>query len=256
MLKNARKEKIVNILEKEKECKIDYLLKIFNISLATIHRDLDELEREGRVRKVHGGVILNVSEDIETKNAIRMKTNVELKKKIALKALEFVKNEDLLFLDNSTTCYYFAKVLSESKFEDIIVVTNSYLIPGLFVKNKNIQIISTGGLLSKELNCFVGPNVISNISEFNANKFFFSVAAISIEGGLSDIYRPETDGIKRASFSRSRSRICLVDSTKFNRIGQSKVFLIEDVDKIITDSGCDMELRKKFADIGKDLIIS
>jgi len=256
MFQETRKEKIISLLNEKKEYKVDDLCKYFSISLATIHRDLNELEREGRVKKVHGGVLLNVAEDIETRNTIRLRKNVKLKKKIAIKALEFVENEDCLFIDNSTTCYYFAKELSESKFKNIVVVTNSYLIPGLFIKNENIQIVSTGGILLKDLNCFVGPCAIATINEFNGNKFFLSTAAISIKGGLSDIYQPDSDEIKREMFKKSKESICLVDSNKFNRIGQSVVTSISELDKIITDSNCIQETREEFAQNGKLLIIT
>jgi len=256
MLQATRKEKIISLLNEKKEYKVDDLCKYFSVSLATTHRDLNELEREGRVKKVHGGVLLNVVEDIETRNIVRLGTNVKLKKKIAIKALEFVENRDCLFLDNSTTCYYFAKVLSESEFRDIVIVTNSYLVPGLFIKNENIQVVSTGGLLLKEYNCFVGPCAVATINEFNGNKFFLSTGAISIKGELSDVYRHDSDEIKRVMFEKSKERICLVDSTKFDHIGQSKVFSISEIDKIITDGNCSREIRKEFARIGKELIIA
>lgn len=163
MFQETRKEEIISLLTKKKEYKVDDLCKYFDVSLATIHRDLNDLEREGRVKKVHGGVLLNIVEDIETRNIIRMRTNINLKKKIAKKALEFVKNEDCLFLDNSTTCYYFAKELSESKFKNIVIVTNSNLIPSLFIRNENIEVVSTGGILLKDLNCFVGHSAINPI---------------------------------------------------------------------------------------------
>jgi DeoR/GlpR family transcriptional regulator of sugar metabolism len=256
MLQSTRKEKIISLLGKKKEYEIDQLCKYFEVSLATIHRDLNELEREGRVRKVHGGVLLNVVEDIETRNVIRLRKNINLKKKIAIKASEFIENGDCLFLDNSTTCYYFAKELSESKFKNLVIVTNSYLIPGLFIKNDDVQVISTGGMLLKELNCFVGPCAVDTINEFNGSKFFFSTAAISIKGELSDIHRPVADEIKREMFKRSKEHICLVDSTKFNHIGQSKVFSISEIDKIITDGSCGKETREEFVGIGKELIIA
>lgn len=257
MLQSMRKEKIISLLGKKNEYnKINQLCKYFEVSLATIHRDLNELEREGRVKKVHGGVLLNVVEKVESRNIIRLKTNIKLKKKISVKALEFVENGDCLYIDNSTTCYYFAKILSESKFIDIVVVTNSSLIPSLFLENKNIQVVSTGGFLEKEYNCFVGQCAIATINEFNGNKFFLSTGVISSKGELSDDFRPNLIEIKRNMFKRSKEHICLVDSTKLNRIGQSKVFLILEMDKIITDGSCSRETRKEFARIGKELIIA
>lgn len=256
MFQEKRKVKILNLLEENSEYRIDDLCKLFDVSLATIHRDLNDLEREGRVKKVHGGVLLNVIEDIETRHIIRLKKNINLKRKIAKKAMEFVDNEDCLFLDNSTTCYYFAEELSRSEFINIVIVTNSNVIPKLFIKNNNIKIVSTGGLYLKELDCFVGPHASTTINEFNGDKFFCSTAKISIKGELSDIYRPESDEIKKAFFKRSKEHICLVDSTKFDSIGQSKVFSLSEIDKIITDSGCGAETINDFRNIGIDLITS
>lgn len=256
MLKVNRKEKILEILKNKKDIRINDLCRILNVSIATIHRDLDELEREGRVKKVFGGVILNNSDDIEIRNKVRLNTNVDLKKRISAKALELVENNDCLFIDNSTTCYYFAKALSESEFKNLVIVTNSYLIPGLFTKNENIQVVCTGGLLIKDMNSFAGPCAITAINEFNGNKFFFSVATISLDGDLSDIYDIDLVTVKREMFKRSKEKICLVDSSKFNKIGQSKIFNISQIDKIITDSNCDKDKREEIAMSGVKLIVS
>ena len=256
MLKIIRQEKIINALENENNQKISDLCSMLNVSIATIHRDLDELERSGRIKKVFGGVVLNTAQDIETKNIIRLNTNVEEKKRVALKALDYVENGDCLFIDNSTTCYYFAKMISESNFKDIVIVTNSLLIPGLFIKNDGVQVVSTGGLLVKEMNSFAGPCSIAAINEFNGTKFFFSVEAISISGGLSDIYSIDLVSVKREMFKKSKTRICLVDSSKFNKIGQSKIFNLDEVDAVITDSKFDMDKRRQFIDVRVNLIIA
>jgi len=256
MLKVNRKEKIIEILKNKNDIKVNNLCKILNVSIATVHRDLDELEREGRIKKVFGGVILNNEEDIEVRNMVRLRTNVDLKKRVAAKALEFIENGDCLFLDNSSPCYYFAKAISESKFNNLVIVTNSYLIPGLFIRNDNVQVVCTGGLLIKEMNSFAGPCAISAINEFNGNKFFFSVAAISLNGDLSDIYNIDLVTVKREMFKRSKEKICLIDSSKFNKVGQSKIFSINEIDKIITDSNCDKSIREEIITSGIKLIIS
>ncbi|MCL5771284.1 MAG: DeoR/GlpR family DNA-binding transcription regulator [Actinobacteria bacterium] len=256
MLQTQRKEEIIKLLKENKEYRIDKLCEYFGISLSSIHRDLNELKREGRIKKLHGIILPNIIKDIETKNEIRLRTNIDLKKRITQKALEFVENDDCIFIDNSTTCYYFAEALSESNFRNLVIVTNSCIVPELFVNNEFIQVVSTGGLLLKELNCYVGPCAIDAINKFNGNKFFFSVAAISIKGELSDIYKPDADAVKREMLKKSENHICLIDSSKFNNTGQSIVFSLSEVDKLITDNDCDAQTREELISNGVELIIA
>ena len=54
--------------------------------------------------------------------------------------MEFVEDGDCIFIDNSTTCYYFAEALSESNYRNIVLVTNSGIIPELFINNEFINI--------------------------------------------------------------------------------------------------------------------
>ena len=184
---------------------------------------------------------------------VRLRTNVKQKKKLPKKHWNSYITMTVFF---STTCYYLAESLSVSDFQNLLIITNSYMIPRLFVKNNRINIVSTGGLFIKELGCFTGSSTINTINDFNGNKFFFSTAAISLKGDLSDIHRPESDEVKRAMQKKSRESICLLDATKFNMIAQSKVLSISEVDKIITDNDLPVNIRAEFAKIGKKLIIS
>jgi DeoR/GlpR family transcriptional regulator of sugar metabolism len=255
MLQENRKEEIIALLNENKKFLIEDLRKYLGISLGTIHRDLNELKREGRIKKVYGAVYLNQTNDV-LENEIRLKTNVELKEKIALKAMDYIENNDCIFLDNSSTCYYFAKELAKSKINGLVVITNSNIIPGLFLRSNNIQDVSTGGVMQRELNCFAGFYTLNTINNFNGSKFFFSIKGISVNGDLSDIHFPECNQVKREMFIKSKEHICLVDSTKFNKVSQSKVFLLSEIDKIITDNKCSQKIIDEFAMLGKKIIIS
>ena len=183
---------------------------------------------------------------------------MELKKKIGKKALESVRNDECLFLDNSTTCYYFAKAISESNFKNLTILTNSFYMPELFLKNDNIQVFSTGGLFLNKASCYVGESAVDTINKFNGDKFFLSVNAISVETDLSGVMFDADPGnmIKRTMFNRSKQRICMVDSSKFGRRAPYKSFLLSEIDKIITDNNCDKETREEFAASGNKLIIA
>ena len=233
MSKFLRKEKILEYINEKKSCQVEELLNKFNISVSTIHRDLNTLEREGRIIKVYGRVSIK-EEKVLYKS--RINVNVDLKKRIAKKALNFIKNGDCIFLDNSTTAYYLAEALCQSSFKNILVISNSAFMTDLFLTNKDIDFVLTGGMLNKEFNCFIGPQTIRTLESFNGNKFFLSTAYISVEGGISDIYHIDLIDVKIKMFQKSREAFLLADSTKFGKTGLSKWFELKDLDYIITDS--------------------
>ena len=256
MNKTKRRESILEELKKEKEVSINLLKKLLGVSVSTIHRDLDELEREGHIKKVFGGIVLVPDETPEIFCSVRLNTNPDLKRKIAKKALNYIENKDCIFIDNSSTGYYFAKALSQSNIKNIIIVTYSNLIPNLFVNNYNIQVVSTGGFFNKEMNCFMGTCAINTINEFNANKFFFSVAGVSINSGLTDFYDVNLTSLKRAMFNKSNEKICIVDSTKFEKIWQHKMFDFKEINNVITDNNIDNKILTSYLSFCSKVIIA
>jgi DeoR/GlpR family transcriptional regulator of sugar metabolism len=253
MSRYLRKDRILEYVDNKKVCSIDELLKTFKISVSTLHRDLNTLEREGSIDKSYGKV--SVSE----KKALyesRINRNIELKVKIAKRALKVIHNGDCIFLDNSTTSYYLARELCNSSIKDVLVVSNNGFISDLFLQNGNIDFIITGGILNKKLNCFIGPQAIRSIKDFNANIFFLSTSCISIKGEISDLFFPDVIDIKRRMYNNSKTSYILVDSTKFGKTSSGKSFSLKEVDHIITDSKISQEELKKFSDNGIDIIIS
>lgn len=253
MGKYLRKEEVLDYIKEKRVCLIDELQEKFVVSLSTIHRDLNILEREGRINKFYGQVTIKEEKDLFRS---RINVNVDLKRRIAKKAIEFVENGDCLFLDNSTTIYYFAEALCESSFQNIIVVSNSALILDLFLKNKNIDFVSTGGKLNKDFDSFVGPQALRAIEDFNGNKCFFSTLSISIEGGVSDVFSPDEISIKTKMFKRANRSFLLVDSTKVGKVSTIKWFDLKDIEYIITDIKIPDDQLRSFREAGINFILA
>jgi DeoR/GlpR family transcriptional regulator of sugar metabolism len=253
MNRYQRKEDIYQYIKQSKICTIDELKNKYEVSLSTLHRDLNELLQEGRINKSYGQVAIKVEQDYFN---LRKNVNVELKKIIAQKALEFVRDGDCIFLDNSTTVYYLAELLAQSLIRDVIVVSNSGFISDVFLNAKNITFVSTGGLLNRDLNCYVGNHTLNVISDFNADTFFLSCSAVSIANGLSDIFMPDEQVIKRRMHEKSKKTILLVDSTKIGKSSVTKWFDLSEINYIITDNRVSEELLMQFSDQKYELLIS
>ncbi len=253
MSKYLRKEEVLSYIDERKVCSIDELQEKFDVSVSTIHRDLNILEREGRINKFYGKVTIKEEKDLYRS---RIQVNVDLKRRIARKALEFINNGDCIFLDNSTTTYYLAEALCESAFRDILVVSNSALVIDLFLKNKNIDFVSTGGKLNKDFDSFIGPHALRAIENFNGNVYFFSTSCISIEGGISDVFSPDEISVKTKMFMNAKKSILLVDSTKFGKASTLKWFEMKDIHHIITDGKFPSDTVREFRESGIDIVVA
>ena len=251
MIQYIRKEEIIEYLKEKKVCSIEELQEKYTVSISTIHRDLNLLEREGRINKYYGKVAIKTEQNFYKS---RIDVNVELKRGIAQKALSFIESGDCIFLDNSTTVYYLAEALCRSSFKNIIVVSNSAFISDLFFNTTDIDFIALGGKLHKDLNCYIGADAERVIKKFNGNKYFFSTSSISIAGGISDIYVPDENIIKVIMNKYSKVSYLLVDSTKFGKESTIKWFEISDVDHVITDSNLAKDQLRQFQTRGVEII--
>jgi DeoR family myo-inositol catabolism operon transcriptional repressor len=253
MLKHRRKAEIIEYIKNSKVCSIDELKDTYNISISTLHRDLNELLQEGKINKSYGKVAVKVDQDFF--NA-RKNVNVDLKKSIAKKALEYVKDNDCLFLDNSTTVYYFAELLVRSLKKQILVVSNSAFLSDLFLNTKNISYVSTGGMLNTDLNCYVGKHALEVINDFNADRLFMSCSGLSVANGISDIYIPDEQVIKSKMREKSKETFLLVDSSKVGNDSVAKWFNLTDVNHIVTDDKVNQGVAADLASMNCDVIVA
>ena len=236
MKKHFRKEEVLDYIKDRGVCSVEELQTSFAVSISTIHRDLNILEREGRVNKFYGKVTIK-DESVLYRSRIRV--NVELKRRVAQKALDYIENGDCLFIDNSTTTYYLAEVLCESSFQDILVVSNSALVIDLFLKNKSIGFVSTGGKLNKDFDSFVGPQALRTINDFNGNK-----------------YLPDEIAVKNRMYRNARESYLLIDSTKFGQVSTMKWFELKDVRNVVTDNKVPNDILQEFRDLGLNMIVA
>ncbi len=235
MLKKERHEKILNMVKEKRVVKLKELADQFNISLVTIRRDVEELEKEGLIKKIYGGIMY--SEDVvkyEKSHAKRASQNLDLKKKIAHLAEELVFPGETLFLDASTTVLEFAKTIVGKK-EDINIITNGIYTALSFTQGKDITVNLIGGILKFATFSLIGPSTEESIDKLFADKTFISAKSLSLEEeGVyeADIYEAE---IKKKMIKNSSQVILLIDSTKWGKKSLVKSTNLDKIDLIVTD---------------------
>ncbi len=240
MLSEKRRLEIVKYLEEKESASVHELSKKFNVTLMTINRDLKDLQKKGSLVTVRGGAMIRSEIIHESYFSQRINSNLNEKQQLAEKALNYIEPDDSIMLDSSTTSIILNRMIIKKNIKNLTVVTNSNVIINDLNSQKDITAISTGGILLSKFQCLVGPLAELLISQLRVNKFFFSVAGVSIDGELTDTDIQEVN-IKKYMMKVACKKILLVGSYKFNKVGLYEVTDIEKLDLVITNSTKEIE---------------
>lgn len=233
--KEQRQDKIISLLGEKGKLTPDELASAVGVSMATLRRDFKELKERGEIFVGYGHIQLK---NIITKDANmnipflkRLSDNNEKKKIVAQKALEFVQENDLIFIGEGTTCYLFTKLLIKH-FSNLKIITNGLYSLNALSKAKNFDVLGIGGTLLTDFNSFVGPKAEAMVEEIFVEKFFFSCG--SYNDGTYDL-SAFTGSLKKIVLNKSKKHYLLLDSTKFDSIAPFYMAKPEEIDRIITD---------------------
>jgi len=228
----ARKDEIMDILDRYDFVTVKYLAEALFVSPSSIRRDLAVLEAQGFVTRTHGGVSKIDSGKVLSPYSMRMQKNGSEKRAICHKAAELISDGDIVFIDGSTTCLSLPELLEDKK--DITVLTNSLRIACMFKKN-NVKVYCTGGgvRLNDEY-VASGPIAEATCREMHTNFMFFSARAMDENGVIYDLNEPETE-LRRVALQNTDKAIFLCDTTKLGKKSTFKVCNAKDIYCIITN---------------------
>lgn len=225
-----RQEEIMALLIKNKSMSVGKLAQLLYVSAPTVRRDLDELERQGKVVRTHGGAVLRLAADQEIPLMLREDQNHLSKRMIAQRAAAYVKDGDVIFLDASSTVSYLVEHLE--KFHDIIVITNSPK-TSIRLAEKNIKNYCTGGRMLTHAVAYVGGEAEDFVARRNADLLFFSARGYC--DGLITDSSVEEALVRKAMLKNAAHSYCLCDSSKKGKKYMYNICTADDVDGVIDE---------------------
>lgn len=250
MLIAERHEKIVHTVSEKGSVRVTELSKLFGITAETIRRDLEKLEQSGKLIRSHGGAVSVQEKQIDTPFFERETEQVSEKKKIAKIALEFIKEDESILLDASSTSWFLAKELPNMP---LTVITNSMrIVMELAVKN-HINVICTGGNLRQSSLSFVGPLTSQSLSNYHTDRAFISCKALDLGWGISDSNDVEAM-VKRKMLQVAEVNYMLIDHSKIGRKATAYVANPKELDYLITDKYTDQTVLNDLSDYGMEVI--
>ena len=240
MFAYERKEQILDILKMKRAVSVEELCQTLYTSGATIRRDLQMLEKDGMIKRTHGGAVLLEGNSTETPLVLRENENSQKKQAISELAVTHIADGMTLFLDSSSTASFIIRQLSP--FKGLKVITNGIKTASLLSEYKNIKTYCTGGIIRDNSRSLVGHAAENFISQFNADIAFMSCRGMSVDKGATDPSDEEAY-VKKEYIKNSDKRILLCDTTKIGVDYFCKVAPLNEFDFIITNN---LEITEQF----------
>ncbi|CAN5848345.1 DeoR/GlpR family DNA-binding transcription regulator [soil metagenome] len=211
---------------------IKELADLFGVSLITAHRDLDELERQGFLRKLRGYVTAQPSGLFDSNVRYRLRTATAEKDALARFALTQIEPGQSVMLDESTTSLAIARLLHRKA--PLHVTTNFAMVLNELNEVKGIDLVSLGGEYLPALAAFSGEVCLASLAAVRSDVLFVSTSAVSRCVALHQDERIMRG--KRAMMDSADFRVLLVDHTKFGKTAFYKLAPLQDFDLVVVDS--------------------
>ncbi|MFI7704694.1 DeoR/GlpR family DNA-binding transcription regulator [Nonomuraea sp. NPDC049480] len=233
MRKNrARQSQIADLILGQGSMTAQELAEMFGVSVMTIHRDLDELERQGVLRKARGVATAQPSGVYEARVAFRHAAAVEQKRRIAQAALRRVEPGMSVLLDDSTTVLHMVPGLAEVA--PLHVATNFLAAIKELATMPDVRVIGIGGDYDPLHDSFQGMHAIEIIQAIHADVLFMSTSAVA--AGHAYHQEERIVAFKRAMIESASTRYLLVDSSKLDKTALHRLASLSVFDVMITDS--------------------
>lgn len=251
LLKEERLRMTLEALREQGKVTVPELSNIFGVSEITIRRDLNELARQGLVRRAHGGAVFPVEAPPEPPVIQRMQENRDLKIRIARAAAGLVDAGDTIFISSGSTATYVARQLADCK--NLTVVTNSISVATELASAEGITVVVLGGMLRASELSMVGHITEQALREVRIDKVIIGMRAVSPQAGLTNDYLPEvmTD---RAILHVASEIILVADHTKLGKTASAYVAPLDRVTKLVTNREADPALLAQIRQMGVEVI--
>ncbi|MDF5756717.1 DeoR/GlpR family DNA-binding transcription regulator [Spongiactinospora sp. TRM90649] len=228
-----RVREIMNELRASDTVSVAGLAVRHGVSEMTIRRDLDELARQGVVRRVRGGAMSLLLRGEEPPFQVREREAVEAKRRIAAEVAELIADGEAVLLDGGTTALEVARALRERR---VTVLPLALQAIAELAGAPRVALVLPGGEVRQgELN-LAGPLTERSISSLRFDTAVLGCCGLSAEHGLTSHNLPEV-AVKQAAIAASRRVVVAADSGKFGRTAFGAVCPLDRLDVVVTDDG-------------------
>lgn len=250
LFKAERHNRIRKLVEQLGRVIVPELSGQFDVSEATIRRDLEELDEQGWIQRTHGGAVRVERAAKEPPMLQRVQEGREEKIRIGQAAASLVQDGETIFLGSGTTVLEIARHLPRDF--HLTVITNSLPVVNDLTGYPNIVLIVIGGMFRQTELSMVGHIAEQAVRELRADKVFMGMHAIDVRHGFTNDYLPETM-TDRAILNIAPQVIVVADHRKFGRVSSVLVGPVTAAQIIITDLDTPKDACNELMEMGIDV---
>lgn len=250
MLNSHRREHILERISTHSKVSVMDIATSLDVSDETIRRDLKNLEKEGLLRRVHGGAI-SVTPIRDEPISERVRKLTKEKGLIAHLAAELISDHTSIFLNIGSTVEALARQLA--KFSDLKLYTNSLNVAQIAKEFPGVTVFVTPGQLRSVESDLIGYDTVSYIQNYYFDTVFMGIAAVDVDRGFMD-YEEDEARIRQALIKSTRNKVMIADSSKFGKSANICSATFDVVDRVVTDRKPDPEFMKRFKQDELDVI--
>jgi DeoR family transcriptional regulator, aga operon transcriptional repressor len=248
-----RRAQIISLLGEQGRVDVKTLSTMFTVSEVTIRNDLAYLEDKELLYRTRGGAIKQTKVAMDLALSEKARKNSEQKKKIAVKAIEFIQEGDTIILDSGTTTMEIAKLLKQYK--NLTIITHALNIASELAGIESIEIIMPGGILRGKSFSLVGSQAEKNLQDYYCDKLFLGADGFDTTFGISTPNVSEAQ-INRVMVNIANEVIVVADSSKFGNRSLASIIPIASINRVITDNKIHEKDKKKLLNQNIEIIIA
>lgn len=250
-LATERWDRLRALLRANRVVRVDELTATLGVSAATVRRDLEELERLGELRRVHGGAVNLGDRLVEPLFDEKATIHPREKRAIAAVAATCIAPNDTIYLDGGSTVLELARLLIER--EDVTVVTNS-LRAAYELAGSGPRVILVGGELRRLSQTFVGPLTRLMLEGLHLRKAFMGTIGLTPDGPTTT--DPNEAYTKALVSDRADEVYLLADSSKLGKVALARAGSLARISTLITDRGADAAMLDALRERGLAVVLA
>ncbi|WP_291056599.1 DeoR/GlpR family DNA-binding transcription regulator [Herbiconiux sp.] len=253
LIPEQRRELIVKHLRRESVLSYHQLTALLGVSHMTIRRDIAALEAAGRVLATPGGAKISSRLSVEPSRLEKSALDLLEKDAMAREAASLVRDGMTVFLDAGTTIQAMRPYLDAVT--DLTIVSNDLAVIGSFLDHPTVDLIALGGRVEKNNQSTVGRLAALTLRELSIDIAFVSSSSWDLQRGVTTPAESKIE-LKTTALAVSSESVLVAGSSKYGSFGRYRIFGIDEVDLVITDSGLHDTAAAAIRELGTAVVLA